>query len=68
MTANSVKVTARQLRVGDVLEPDGEYVVSIQRYAEKVVITLKAPGKRQATYNLDPAWPLRRYVQEGEQA
>lgn len=64
---STIKITAKQLRVGDILEPDHEEVISVQCYAEKVVLTIKAPGKRQATYNLDPNWPLRRSVQPGEQ-
>lgn len=54
---------AKDLRPGDILEPDGTEVLSVKREGRTIAVKLKMPHCRAVWYALDPHWPLRRRLQ-----
>jgi hypothetical protein len=57
-----MNITAARLKSGDILEPDGERVLSVAHDRERriVEVTFRPHGSsRQETWRLTERWPLR---------
>lgn len=53
-----LKVNARDLKAGDILEPDGTVVIDHRSDDSGVLVTLKPPRQRAVAYWLPDTWEL----------